>query len=88
MRSGVTGNDLASSFEALWAPVQGLEVVDDPQLVRRVTEPESEDDADEHDDDDGNDGIDAEEGGEEEHTMEDKEGLTGEVSGAEGEEDD
>jgi hypothetical protein len=90
-------NDLADSFEKLWAPLMGLEDVDDTILLRlnkRIAgtdsdneEEENELDPEEADEEDGNDGVDGEEGGEEEQNgEEEEEGSAGGESG--GEDDD
>ncbi|KAJ7754133.1 hypothetical protein B0H14DRAFT_2405084 [Mycena olivaceomarginata] len=90
-------NDLADSFKKLWAPLMGLEDVDDAVLLRlnkRIAgtdsdneEEEDELDPEEADEEDGNDGVDGEEGGEEEQNgEEEEEGSTGGESG--GEDDD
>ncbi|KAJ7846837.1 hypothetical protein B0H14DRAFT_2583880 [Mycena olivaceomarginata] len=74
-RQAGLSNNLAAYFEALWAPVQHLEVVEEPKRARTARDTDSDD---ERDDDDGNDGIDAEE--EEQEGEDEQEGSTGQLS--------
>ncbi|KAJ7869746.1 hypothetical protein B0H14DRAFT_2571682 [Mycena olivaceomarginata] len=95
-RQAAIYNDPADVFDKLWAPLLGLEDVDEEILLRvskrvagRESDEEEEDgvlDEEEADEDDGNDGVDAEEGGEEEQNGdEEDEGSAGGDSGGEDE---
>ncbi|KAJ7683625.1 hypothetical protein B0H14DRAFT_3535080 [Mycena olivaceomarginata] len=75
-------NNLAASFEALWAPVQRLEVVEDVRPVHPARDADSDD---ERDEDDGNDGINAEE--EDLEVEDEQEGSTGQLSEQEEQDD-
>jgi hypothetical protein len=96
-RQAAIYNDLADVFDKLWAPLLGLEDVDEEILLwvsKRVAGTESDEeeedgvlDEEEADEDDGNDGVDAEEGGEEEQNGdEEEEGSAGGDSGGEDDE--
>ncbi|KAJ7805513.1 hypothetical protein B0H14DRAFT_2382757, partial [Mycena olivaceomarginata] len=96
-RQAAIYNDLADAFDKLWAPLLGLEDVDEEILLRvskRVAGTESDEeekdeviDEEEADKDDGNDGVDTEEGREEEQNGdEEEEGSAGGDLGGEDDE--
>ncbi|KAJ7849143.1 hypothetical protein B0H14DRAFT_3670007 [Mycena olivaceomarginata] len=80
-------NDLVDSFEKLWAPLMGLEDVDDAVLLRLNKKRRTNWIQRRPNEEDGNDGVDGEEGREEEQNgEEEEEGSAGGES--DGEDDD